>query len=264
MGKYILFCFFSIFFTNNYAQQGNFFETYSSSLEVRFFDAIPTRDGGYAMCGSDAGFNGGDFIVIKTDSIGHINWTYRNNEFDGLDFDNAAYKLVETEDSSIIIAGGLRDINGFTDMFYAKFSKSGSQVWRKNNPFSNFHMGPDALTYENDSTLILIGRVGGGKYFFKFNTNGDTLRTKRIPFQNNEIYSVNKTIKLRGYYYMCGNSSISLQHITKIDTLGNLIWSKTTADTLGSHFYDVRILNDSTLMSLNFFSGASISDFDKI
>jgi len=246
-----------------FAQSGNFFETYNLNLNIHVIitDALDTKDGGYAVCGYSQGINGGDFFVIKTDSSGQIQWTFQNNEFDGGDFSNEAHKIIETEDSSLIIAGVNNGITGLDNLFYAKFDANGILKWKKGNPILQ-NIGVGSLNYENDSSIILIGRVGIGMYFIKLNSNGDTLKTKKVPYYNNLRYSLLKTVKLQNHYYLSGkidtitSTPISYSRITKIDSVGNFIWTKTLIDTANSDYSDVRIFNDSLILHLAYYYGS--------
>jgi hypothetical protein len=248
-----------------FAQSGNFFETYDLNLNSNIIvkDAIETKDGGYAMCGYCEGFIGSDFFVIKTDSLGQIQWTFKNNEFDGSDFSNEAHKLIETEDSSIIIAGVNNGITGLDNLFYAKIDANGLLKWKMGNPILQ-NIGVGSLNYENDSNIILLGNFGTGKYFIKLNSNGDTLQTKKISFHNNLRYSLLKTVKMQNHYYLSGKidtvlsaTAVSYFRITKIDSVGNFLWTKTLLDSANSADYsDIRILDDSLLLHLAYYLGS--------
>lgn len=271
MIKSCLLVFYMITFLSKegFAQQGNFFQIYSSNLEVGFEDAIATSDGGYAMCGSDHGFNGGDFLIIKTDSLGQNLWVFRNNDFDGLDFDNIALKLVETKDSSIIIAGQIENSNLSTSIIYAKFNTIGGLVWKKQLPY-NFSIGLATLNYESDSEIIITGNSGSMKYLTKINSNGDTLLTKTITDTSIYHFSyLNKVLKAQNEYYLFGSAPSSTPNfnkfkILKTDSVGNFIWSKAIYDSASVNtFIDIISLGDTLFLSLNLYQNSANSFFLK-
>lgn len=74
------------------AQQLDFFQIFSIH-EFQAYDFKQTSDGGYLVAGAIHNINGGDFILLKTDSLGNELFTYSNNLFNGKDGSNAIYSL---------------------------------------------------------------------------------------------------------------------------------------------------------------------------
>ena len=77
---------------NSKAQNLDFFHFFSIP-EFQAFDVKQTDDGGYLVAGGIHNTNGGDFILVKTDSAGNEQFIYNNNRFNGLDGSNAIYSL---------------------------------------------------------------------------------------------------------------------------------------------------------------------------
>lgn len=78
-------------------------KTYGEEKGDKAYALVATSDGGYALAGSTESFGAGsrDFWLIKTDSLGNMEW---NQTYGGTGYE-WAYSLVETSDGGYAIAG---------------------------------------------------------------------------------------------------------------------------------------------------------------
>lgn len=215
------------------AQNGSFFKTFSPSSGELTFNAItPTHDGGYAVAGYNSFISGGgDFVVLKTDSLGNEQWRFNNNEFDGQDYDNYANKIIQTKDRGFIVLGDIVIPNPVYhyETIYAKFDSAGVLKWKKTlNSIAANMIGNVFLS--NDTTLLIAGIMQKKIFVTYINTNiGDTLSMKITPDSTasllvNKIAILNNEIYLGCINYIVSNSLKF--NIVKTDSLGVKKWRK--------------------------------------
>ncbi len=250
-----------------YAQQGDFFHTYSSpnKLAIRNLDTV--HDGGFIMCGTDFDFHGGDFIVIRTDSLGNEQWRFTNNDFNPSTYqnDNSAEKIVETKDHGFFLVSHLKPMSGAIDVQVAKLDSSGNLQWKRQY---NFFQSDIVSTFyaEDDSTILIAGRINnnGNIFFLKMNYFGDTLWSKFVSYSGLHFEPKN-ILKINGNYYINGwsdSASYWKYSIFKFDLSGNLIWNKVYQDQDRVEVIpDFRLSSDSELLGLANYSTLNSGNF---
>src|SRR5690349_6864287 len=95
------------------------------------YSVTETFDGGLAIAGYTNGYNaqGYDVLLIKTDSIGTVQWikTYGGSDWD------FGYSVRQTADSGFVICGESYSYsNGDADVLVVKTDKVGNLTWIKN------------------------------------------------------------------------------------------------------------------------------------
>ncbi len=105
------------------ATYGGNFSDWASSIQQ-------TSDGGYIVAGSTESFGaeGGDFWVLKLDSVGNIQWqkTYGGND------EEQANSIQQTGDGGYIVAGWAESFGaGHEDCWVLKLDASGNVQWQK-------------------------------------------------------------------------------------------------------------------------------------
>uniref|UniRef100_A0A7V0Z611 Bulb-type lectin domain-containing protein n=1 Tax=candidate division WOR-3 bacterium TaxID=2052148 RepID=A0A7V0Z611_UNCW3 len=91
---------------------------------------IESDDNGYIIVGTTTSFGAGarDIYLIKTDSIGNIQWT---KTFGGLEFDDG-WLVQQTADGGYIIAGMTNSFGaGNTDAYLIKTDENGDTIWTR-------------------------------------------------------------------------------------------------------------------------------------
>ena len=95
--------------SNLFGQPTGFYKTYATGqVELSLFELDTVHDGGYILIGSYENVNGGNAIVIKTDSLGNELWRKSNYYFTSLDSSNTYLSVKETADHGFILAGYIR------------------------------------------------------------------------------------------------------------------------------------------------------------
>jgi len=91
---------------------------------------VETSDGGYAIAGYTGPFGAGidDFFLIKTDSLGNLEW---NQTYGGTSIDRAC-SLVQTSDGGYAILGETLSFGaGMGDFWLIKTDANGNMQWNK-------------------------------------------------------------------------------------------------------------------------------------
>jgi len=185
------------------------------------FKIIQTSDGGYAFCGQSQQ----RAILIKTNSFGDTLWTkkYITSSYSMLN------SLQQTIDGGYILAGSADIAFGNSNVLLIKTDSIGQLLWSKlyggsglNEAFSVFE--------EYGSGYITSGFVPNGNFIMKTDFGGNIIWLKVYGDNNGGFgkgFCMQKTID--GGYVLCGvsypgnNQDI---YVIRIDSLGNLIWSK--------------------------------------
>lgn len=98
-----------IHFQNINAQPANFYKEFSTNpVELALISLDTVHDGGYILVGSYENVNGGNAIIIKTDSLGNELWRKLNTYFTSLNSTNNYSSVKEYADNSFIVAGYIR------------------------------------------------------------------------------------------------------------------------------------------------------------
>lgn len=265
--KFLVIFLISITAFATYSQPGNFFQTFTTQNQLAIRNLDTVHDGGFIMCGTDFDFHGGDFIVIKTDSVGNEQWRFTNNDFNPNTYqnDNSAEKIVETKDHGFFLISQLRPTSGNIDVQVAKLDSIGNLKWKRQY---NFFQSDIVSTFypEKDSTILIAGRINnnGNIFFLKMNYFGDTLWSKFVSYSGLHFEPKN-ILKINGNYYLNGwsdSASYWKYSIFKFDLSGNLIWNKVYQDQDRLEVIpDFRLSSDSELLGLVNYSSLNSGNF---
>lgn len=234
MKKYLLLLFLSYSFSIS-AQNVSFFKTYASlnGGELKFFDIAATADNGYVAAGYNYFISGGgDFVVLKTDSLGNEQWRFTNNEYDGQDYDNYAQEIIKTLDNGYLIVGRIYvpTLNG-AETIYAKFDSAGNLSWKKRLHFAAYPAIFNTSCLINDSNIIIAGRTGYNNFVSNINSNsGDTLWVKLISDTSGFALEIDKITSVNLDYYLSGRRNYGSNNfsfvIKKMNNLFQPYWRK--------------------------------------
>jgi hypothetical protein len=150
-------------------------KTYGGAGSEMAFRLVVTPDGGYSMAGVTNSFGAGDldFWLVKTDSMGNMQWS---KTYGGTDSDTA-HSLIVTSDDGYAIAGQTRSFGaGGFDFWLIKTDGYGNAEWNKTYGGTADDTVP-TLIATSDGGYALAGStwslgVGGDIWLIKTNMFG--------------------------------------------------------------------------------------------
>lgn len=155
--------------------------TYGGSNADWADDLKATSDGGFIFAGRTMSFgNGsGDFYLVKSDSLGVIEWsrTY------GGTADERAFSVQQTADGGYLIAGETFSFGQGVDCYVVKTDADGDTLWTRNYG-GNADDWASSIQQTTDGGHLIAGQTGsfgaGGNDFYILRTDaqGDTLWTR--------------------------------------------------------------------------------------
>ena len=198
-----------------------------------------TNDKGYIFSGFTASniSNIYSAYIVKSDSMGNLIWSKIFNTPN----ENIAYCVKQTIDGGYALSGTTN-----TGPFIIKTDANGDTIWTKQYGSSGYLDGRYAIEQTKDSGYILVGTRADSIHYslmdvIKTDVNGDTIWTRSYGATYRLIgRSIHQTDD--GGYVLFGYGGSSFTgnwslYLLKIDSIGNLKWSKTLAchggDTYG-------------------------------
>ncbi|PCJ88411.1 MAG: hypothetical protein COA57_03285 [Flavobacteriales bacterium] len=195
-----------------------------------------TADSGYIVAGYTNSFGAGgyDVYVLKTDSVGNLEW---QQTYGGSDWD-FAYSLEKTTDGGYIIAGETYSYgNGNNDVYLLKIDSIGDTVWTKTyGGFAEDFAKSVKPTYDGGYIITGgTGSMGAGEtdvYLIKTDASGDTVWTRAYgdaldDWGNSVIETIDSNYAIAGTFTNVSGFYKQIYH-SKIDKTGNsVIWENT-------------------------------------
>ncbi|MEK6616923.1 MAG: T9SS type A sorting domain-containing protein [Bacteroidota bacterium] len=202
------------------------------------FSVKQTNDSGFAICGytNSFGLGGYDAYMVKTDSLGNLQW---QKTFGGTDWD-FTYWAEQTNDGGYILAGESFSYGNNSQSYLIKTNSAGDTLWTKTFGGTN-----EEAAYEVHQTLdsgyILAGYTksfGAGNadfFLIKTDSSGDTLWTKK--FGNTSDDFCNSVALCKDGGFLLGGSTDSSGtpkiYFMKTDSAGKLLMSYIDTPTRG-------------------------------
>ena len=225
--KYAIFLFL-IFTSIQIMAQVSFQRTYGGTGNDRALSVEVCNDGGYIMAGYTTSFGEGelDFLIIKTDSLGEVEWskTY------GGTYSEQANVIKQTSDNGYII-GGYTESYGTTSKssYIIKIDSIGTIEWTK--IYSNGGECNSILTNSNGEIIALLEGVNLLQVV-KLSSSGNELWSKINLDNASTIYTSYKSrmIELSNGNILIGSATNSFTngncYLLCLNANGNLVWAK--------------------------------------
>lgn len=214
-------------------------------------NAFETSDKGFMILGNKSGFTGNsDIYIIKTNKNGIIEW----DKAIGGDSLMMATDFKQTQDKGMIICGYTNSLfsEGY-DFLIIKTDSLANIEWKTSFGGSDWDFANSIATISNLGYFIAgktyNNTLGMADAFLAcLNLNGDTLWTKTIGGSGEDIFnSIDTTsdgnLIAAGYTNSFGNGNNDF-FLVKIDTQGNVIWSKTYGQAGNDKAYAARATHD--------------------
>ncbi len=167
-------------------------------------------------------------------------------------FNNGGTSVVETDDLGYAIVGSTNSFGaGSNDVYVVKLDSGGNIKWTKTVGGINNDIGT-SIVQTSDNGLAIAGSTnsfGAGSYDFyiiKLDSAGNLKWTKTIggtgDDEANQIIQCNdKGLIIVGYTLSYGvNPGVaSSLYVVKLDSAGNVLWTKTIGGTKGAQGYSI-------------------------
>jgi hypothetical protein len=216
--------------------------------------AIQTRSGGYAITGYTSSFGAGgyDVYVAYFNSHGKMYWA---EAIGGSGFD-AGNSIIQDRAGNFVIAGYTSSfISGNENVYVIKLDTNGNIIWTETIGGSSSDQGKCIIQTKDGGYAIggYSGSFGNGGpsdfYVIKLTVNGAIQWTKTVGGGGDEeantiIQTNDGGYALAGYTlssFGAGNSDV---YVVKLDSVGNLKWTKTIGGPLGDGGYGIVQLKD--------------------
>jgi hypothetical protein len=210
-------------------------KTYGGSSSDLGYFVQQTTDSGYVIIGRTTSFGAGsdDVYLIKTNSIGDIEWT---KTFGGTATD-IGWSGKQTTDGGYIIVGGTNSYGaGNEDVYLIKTNSTGDTIWTRTYGGSINESGNE-IQQTTDGGYIITGLTnsfgagGSDVFLIKTDSSGYMLWAKTYGGSNNDMgFSVIQTTDggyiITGSTYSFGTGGEDL-YLIKTNSTGDTIWTKT-------------------------------------
>src|SRR6185436_7388388 len=191
-------------------------------VSVAFYTIRETKDHGFILGGNLSG----NFIAVKTDSMGIVQWSKAYSSQTGSD---AFWFLTITQDNGYLLCGTVPTVidtsQNYYDIKIIKVDSLGNPQWAKHyNDFSStsfcYH-----ITAVSDGGYVLTGYRNQGTFLLKIDPVGNILWEKLYdPPSSDQGVWVEETSD-HGLI-VTGNYNLALTKLFKTDSIGNLLWAK--------------------------------------
>jgi hypothetical protein len=184
-----------------------------------------TFDNGYIIAGRRLGQSmfSNDAILMKTDSIGDIEWIkVYGTQFD----DDWFHDVKQTSDSGFIACGYYPRLGMAEDIYVVKTDKNGDTLWTK---VWGSNIADWAYSIENtyDGGYVIAGVWEESTGLVcRLDASGDTLWTKKLRYATS-LYSISPTLD-SGFVatgvFASGAINNHQVYVVKLDKDGNIVW----------------------------------------
>jgi hypothetical protein len=218
-------------------------KTYGGTNYDYAFSMVQTSDGGYALAGPTGSFGAGgsDFWLVKTDSVGNMEW---NMTYGGTGNEDA-WSIIQTIDGGYLLAGGTTPLTtNNTDLWLVKTDESGNMEWNQTYGGTGVDYAYSLVATSDGGYAIAGGTnssdAGQGDFWLvKTNTLGNMQWNKTYDGGTNSDAASSVIQTSDGGYAVLGTRTsftgdspfnVTVEQdswLIKTDASGNMEWNKT-------------------------------------
>jgi len=207
-------------------------KTYGGEGNDRAYSVVQTSDGGYALAGCTYSLGvGGDFWLVKTDSVGNMKWS---KNYGGPE-NEEAYSMVQTVEGGYALAGCNSSAVANYDFCLVKVDSAGTMEWSRNYGTTGEEVA-NSVVQTNDGGYALAGYTDfysafKAMYIVKTNSGG-TQQWWTALSGTGDIYAYSVIQTVDGGYALAGSANIAGNTdflLAKADSGGTIDWSKNYA-----------------------------------
>jgi hypothetical protein len=200
---------------------------------------IQTADGGYIAAGFTGSYGAGgqDMYIVKLSPGGNVLW----NKTIGGTLQDYAQSIKSTTDGGFIVAGFTRSFGaGDADIFMVKFDSTGNILWSETVGGTGYDEAIHIIQTSDGGYAIagITNSFGAGSndmYILKLDSSGNVNWNRTFGGTGiDEAYSIIQTTD-NGYVAVGETNSFGTGnydfYAVKLDSSGNLLWSKTVGST---------------------------------
>jgi hypothetical protein len=237
---------------------------YKVSLETDGYLIRQTSDGGYILIGDtyDTTNFTSDISLVKIDSVGNIVWS---KAYGGIDYDEAV-SVQQQSDNGYIVAGNYSTSFGQEAILF-KVDSVGSLLWKQsysfpgNFTFNNLKQGSnkDFLmigTYQPNGINFSMGviRTDSAGNVLWSKTYGGGIRDHATSGDE----TVDKGFIISGYTASFADTMGDI-YLVRIDSIGNVLWSKTFGGQYEDYSWSVLQTSDSGFILTGWTNGLGMT-----
>ena len=247
------------------AQEPITFERYySDSGAVEGRRVRQTFDGGYIVAGrrnAFATFFSNDAILMKTDSMGDVEWLKVYGTRTGDDWFN---DVQQTADSGYIACGFIPQSGMQDNIYVVKTDKNGDTLWTRAWGSSRYDIARSVQeTY--DGGYIVAGQWDTTGILLRLNSLGDTIWAKLFYDGYVSFYSVSETAD-SGFVATgvlnANHLGLNLEvYVVRVDKNGNTLWEKNYGYVDADYGFSVKTLPDGSFL-VGGYSFQGFTDYD--
>ncbi|KXB07357.1 hypothetical protein AKJ52_00365 [candidate division MSBL1 archaeon SCGC-AAA382C18] len=172
-------------------------KAYGGSKDEWANSIVQTEDGGYVILGTTRsyGAGGSDFWLVKTDSMGNMEWTktYGGEE------NEWARSIVCTSDGGYAIAGGTTSFGDGGDFWLVKTDSYGYKEWSKTYGGSDLEQANSLIQTSDDGYVIAgtTGSFGAGArdfWFIRVDSKGNKKWSKRFSIDEKKLFTIEQNV----------------------------------------------------------------------
>ena len=186
---------FVLIFNRINAQYLDFYTPIIGLGKTAIYSIDTVHDGGFIAGGWGYFANGGNYLMLKTDSNGNEIWRHSANYFNSSDSSNLIRSIHETRNHDFILCGELRTVNPnvITNILMARVDSLGNLIWLKTITQGDLARGANILELDNGDILVTgtYRDSSVGVFVGKYNYLGDSIWTKRISYPNRKAEAHN-------------------------------------------------------------------------